>query len=103
MIVARTIEILVKSTRFYPYFEYLPCYVYNSELFNTCSYYLHMNSTVACCYRYSTPAPVKWQVMKNSALHIIWQQNSNAANTYHIQVASYSTEMRTYRCLSFYQ
>ena len=25
-IIAGTIEILVKSTRFYPYFEYLPCY-----------------------------------------------------------------------------
>ena len=50
---------LVKYTRFYPYFEYLPCYTIMNYLIHAHTYYPHMNSAVACCFgSYSTPAPV---------------------------------------------
>ena len=52
---------LVKSTRFYPYFEYLPCYTIVNYLMHAHNIiiYVIMNSAAACCFgSYSTPAPV---------------------------------------------
>ena len=47
---------LVKSTRFDPYFEY---YTIVNYLIRAHIIYIIMNSAVACCFgAYSTPAPV---------------------------------------------